>query len=635
MTELTPEKIVDASIPSDPRVSPDGSLVAFVVAPMGQRGEHRESEIRLSGTTGPPAPRRLTTGDAEDASPRWSPDGEWLYFSSDRTERGKAQIQRLPVRDPGEAEELTSWKAGVEGFVPLPDGRTLAFRAKDEPTEEDERRERERDDAEVFGDRWPYARLRLLDVASREVRTVAALGDRHAVEATPNPAGAELAVVSWPTPELDNLGRGEELHVVDLPTGEARLVCRLASGGDALAWGEDGRRIFFIGDATPARISGKALFAVDVEAGEPEMLAADLPACPTDLRRGRAGAPLVTVARGLDTTVERLDPSSGELTPLAHHPGELRSPDTSDDGRTLAALRSTAREPLEVWAGAPEGPLKRLTDLNPELRKISWGAQERLSWTAADGLELDGLLVLPPGKTRADGPFPLVTLVHGGPYGRWADSLQLGWVFSAQWLAAGGYAAFLPNPRGGLGRGHAFAASVAGAVGEDDYADVISGLDRLVDGGVADPGRLGIGGWSQGGFMAAWAIGQTDRFKAAVMGAGVSDWGMMVAESDMPHFEAECGGSTGWEGPGPHRHDELSPISHTSNISTPLLVLHGERDERVPASQGRYLARALRAQNKPFELAIYPREPHALRERNHQLDVLRRARAFLDRHLQP
>ena len=166
MTGLTPETIVDARMPSDPRVSPDGSLVAFVVAPMGQRGEHRESAIRLAGTDGSPAPRKLTAGHAEDASPRWSPDGEWLYFSSDRVERGKAQIYRLPARTAGEAEVLTSWKAGVEGFVPLPDGRTVAFWAKDEPTEEDERRERERDDAEVFGERWPYARLRLLERAT-------------------------------------------------------------------------------------------------------------------------------------------------------------------------------------------------------------------------------------------------------------------------------------------------------------------------------------------------------------------------------------------------------------------------------------------------------------------------------------
>src|SRR5689334_20080752 len=140
-------------------------------------------------------------------------------------------------------------------------------------------------------------------------------------------------------------------------------------------------------------------------------------------------------------------------------------------------------------------------------------------------------------------------------------------------------------------------------------------------------------GWSQGGFMTAWAVGQTTRFRCAIMGAGVSDWGMMVAESDSPTFEAALGGSTGWEGPGPHRHDELSPISYAGRMRTPLLILHGERDERVPASQGRFLHRALRAHGVPCELVIYPREPHTVRERAHQLDLHRRVRSWLERWL--
>jgi dipeptidyl aminopeptidase/acylaminoacyl peptidase len=205
----------------------------------------------------------------------------------------------------------------------------------------------------------------------------------------------------------------------------------------------------------------------------------------------------------------------------------------------------------------------------------------------------------------------------------------------AQWVAAQGYAVFLPNPRGGSGRGTAFAGAVAGAVGLADWPDVESGIDRLVRDGVADPGRLAIMGWSQGGFMTAWAIGQTDRFRAAIMGAGVSDWGMMVAESDVPTFEAALGGSTGWEGPGPHRHDELSPISYAHRVATPLLILHGEADERVPVSQGRFLARALRARGTTCELVVYPREPHLIGERLHLLDLHERVAAWLRRWLGP
>jgi len=200
-----------------------------------------------------------------------------------------------------------------------------------------------------------------------------------------------------------------------------------------------------------------------------------------------------------------------------------------------------------------------------------------------------------------------------------------------QWLAAAGYAVLAPNPRGGLGHGHEFAARVRGDVGGADYADVMAAVDAAIERGLADPDRLGIGGWSQGGFMTAWAITQTDRFKAAVMSAGVSDWGMLTLTGDSPHFEAELSGSRPWDGPGPHRAAARSPISFAMRVSTPLLILHGHEDARVPVSQAVGFHRALRDQDATVELVIYPREPHLVHERSHQRDMLRRVRAWYDR----
>ena len=275
----------------------------------------------------------------------------------------------------------------------------------------------------------------------------------------------------------------------------------------------------------------------------------------------------------------------------------------------------------------------------PELRRLSrhheslsggrFGRQQEFRWTAPDGLELDGLFVYP--ANDAAGPHPTVVLIHGGPYWRWDRRCHLepgDWV---QWLAAAGYAVLAPNPRGGLGHGHEFAARVRGDVGGADYADVMAAVDAAIERGLADPDRLGIGGWSQGGFMTAWAITQTDRFKAAVMGAGVSDWGMLSLTGDLPHFEAELSGSRPWDGPGPHRAAARSPISFAKRVSTPLLILHGHEDARVPVSQAVGFHRALRDQDATVELVIYPREPHLVHERSHQRDTLRRLRAWYDR----
>ena len=198
-----------------------------------------------------------------------------------------------------------------------------------------------------------------------------------------------------------------------------------------------------------------------------------------------------------------------------------------------------------------------------------------------------------------------------------------------------GYAVFLPNPRGGQGHGHAFAARVAGAVGCGEWTDILTGIDMLIADGVADSDRLGIGGWSHGGFMAAWAVGQTNRFKAALMGAGISDWGMLAATGEEGPFEAGLGGSTGWEGTGPHPHDQLSPISFASKIRTPVLILHGESDTNVPIAQAEFFHRALRRFGVEHEYVVYPRENHSIRERNHQLDLLRRTREWFDRWLAP
>lgn len=624
--------IVDGLVPSDPHVNTGETAVAFVVASVARPDEHPTSAIWLAPTDGTVVAHRLTAGTVEDHAPRWSPDGTYIYFLSDRRERGKAQLHRLAVEG-GEAEALTDWQPGIADAVPLPDGRTIALLAIDPKSEDEERRKRERDDAEVFGEHWSIQRLRLLDVEGHGLRTVEVLGDRHVAEAVPSPAGDCLAALTWPTPELDTSLRRVELHVVDVGGDRARLVCTLPSGGSNLVWDQSGNRLYYLAHVEPDWRGSQAVFVVDLADGLPRPLTANLAACPVDLCSGPEGSPLVLVAEGLDSWVGTLDATREDVTRAASLRGGAWDLSASPGGRAISLIRSTGDDPANVWAGSLESGLRRLTDLRPELRRISWGHQERIAWTAPDGLDIDGLLILPPGTTTADGPFPLVTLVHGGPYGRFADGLQLDWHPSGQWLATAGYAVLLPNPRGGQGHGHAFANRVAGAVGTGDWSDVLAGIDLVITQGVADPDRLGIGGWSQGGFMAAWAINQTERFKAAIMGAGVSDWGMMVAESDLPHFEAMLGGSTGWEGSGPHRHDALSPISFVARVTAPVLILHGAADERVPVSQGRFFARGLREHDVPHELVVYPREPHQIRERNHQLDVLHRTRAWLDRWL--
>ncbi|GAA3951306.1 S9 family peptidase [Actinoplanes auranticolor] len=639
-TPLTAELIVDGRVPQAVALSPDGRWVAYVVAPAGRAGDHPVSEVWVAATDGTEPPRRLTSGEAHDAAPRWAADSRLIYFLSDRAGRGTAQVHRIALGD-GVVEALTSWSGGVSGHLPLAAPDLVAVIAADEPSAEDVRRATERDDARVWGERVRPDRLRLLDVGSGQIRTPDGFGDRHVVEVTQRPGDGMLAVLSWSSPEVDPGAIEPALHLLDPAGGPARDLGPAAADASSPVWwsAADGWHLAYLATTPPLLAGGQAVLDVAVPvsgpAGEHRNLTAGATVCPVALVQAGTGPPLVLVADGLDTAIHRLDPAGSRPVEVSRIDGHAKWLTTNRHGDALAAVVSTAYEPRNVHAGPAHGPLTRLTDLRPELRGIRWGRQHRLSYQAPDGLALDGLLILPAGRSRDDGPFPLVTLVHGGPYDRHADRLMLDWDPSGQWLATAGYAVFLPNPRGSAGRGHDFAVRVAGAVGLQEWTDISAGIDLLVAGGVADPDRLGIGGWSHGGFMAAWAVGQTGRFKAAVMGAGISDWGMLAATGELGRFESALGGSSGWEGPGPHHHDRLSPISYAAGVRTPVLILHGENDTNVPVSQAEFYHRALRRFAVEHEYVVYPREPHALRERHHQRDVLRRTRAWFDRWLGP
>jgi len=629
--ELTAELVADGAMPLDPVISPDGRWVAYVVTTMGVK-ERRVSALWVVAADASSSARRLTPGTAWVGAPRWTPDSDALLFASG------GQLYRIGAHG-GDAEVLASWRGGICGHLPLAGGQRAAVIATGEAGEADGPGKTGRGDAMVWGEHLPGNRLWLLDLESREMRLVGGLGDRHVVEVVQRPDGGPLAVISWDGPQDEPGAFTARLHVVDPRAGTAQDLGQVGLGARSPAWWstDDGWHVAFLAVTPPGPVGGLAVLDVpapaDGAAGQQRNMTAGMSVCPAELVQVAGGAPLALFADGLDTALYRLDPGTGRFRRVSVWQGGVDSLTVSSSAEVISARVSTSLRPKDVHAGPVAGPLTRLSDTWPQLHGVRWGTQERLSYQARNGLALDALVILPAGRSRQDGPFPLITVVHGGPDDRYADEFMLGWWPSGQWLATAGYAVFLPNPRGGTGHGHQFAAMVAGAVGTHEWTDILTGIDLLIDDGIADPDRLGIGGWSHGGFMAAWAVGQTGRFKAALMGAGISDWGMQVGVGELGTLEAALGGSSGWEGPGPHRHDELSPISYASKIRTPVLMLHGQDDTNVPVGQAMYLHRALSHFGVEHELVVYPREGHLITERDHQIDVLSRTRAWFDRWL--
>jgi dipeptidyl aminopeptidase/acylaminoacyl peptidase len=632
--ELTAEIIVDMPHVMDVQLSAAGTA-AYVLGSWARKEEHYQNAIWVAPVDpAAGAPRQFTAGEANDRSPRWSPDGSRLAFLSDRHQRGTAQIHVMSARG-GEAIQITHGKEGVGEFAWSPDGSSIAFTSADDPSEEDERREKERDDARVFGERWEFSRLRVVGADDGEVRTLVD-GEHHVNLFCWSTTGNSLICLLRPTPELDARSGAGAIVRVSAETGEERARMPISGWIDALTMSPDGRCLLFIRTASGHMQSSFALWRMPADGGEPERIAGGDSACilnvwaPVGFDRA-----ICYVAEGIDSRLSWVDASSGALETI-YRPERGGFHDASvavvGGKSTLAVALSLPERPAELYAGDPSAALTRLTDHHAGVSAIAFGHQEEFLWAAPDGWALDGILIRPPDGIGA-GPLPAVVLVHGGPYGRWEDGCHVSWGDWGQWLATAGYAIIMPNPRGGYGHGETFAAAARGDVGGADWLDVLAAVDAAVDRGIADPNRLGIGGWSQGGFMTAWAVTQTDRFKAGIDGAGPTEWGWMAATSDMGAFEAELGGSTLWDGPGPYRHSEISPLSHTRRVTTPLLILHGENDARVPVSQATSFHRALRESGATVEMVIYPREPHGIDERHHQLDLLQRVREWYDRHL--
>jgi dipeptidyl aminopeptidase/acylaminoacyl peptidase len=334
----------------------------------------------------------------------------------------------------------------------------------------------------------------------------------------------------------------------------------------------------------------------------------------------------------IESTFGEIDIASGKMKHLWSGPVALSSPgqqtfSMSRDGGRLALVRESATEPRAVWVGRRSGDAldwTRLTDLHPQTAEYQQLSMESIQWKGADGRPMQGFLLKPhdydPSKR-----YPMVTAVHGGPTSAYTWSypvtFRVGWIGL---LAAQGLVVFMPNPRGSVGWGLRFAESNLGDMGGKDFLDLMAGIDYLVAAGIADEKRLGIAGWSYGGYMTMWGVSQTDRFKAAMAGAGIANWTSFHGLTKYPTFDALFYGADPYDIDKEAAYELFSPLTYIKRIKTPTLVIHGEKDPDVPAAQAYEFHRALKDHGVETQLAIYPRELHGFNEKSHILDMWER-----------
>lgn len=620
----------------DVQMSPSGSQVAFVLS-HGFKPHDEPAQSRVWLLDLPVgSSRQLTGGPRADVAPRWSPDGRRLAFTSDRADKGRAQLY---VLDPagGEAQRVCETTTRVSQPAWSPDGRLLSFIAADPDTEEEKKRKEAHEDWLVVGANPKFDRLCIADLADHSWRCVTQ-GTGHIWEYDWSPDGSELVVLVAPRPTDDGWFEAG-LALVPVAGGVPQPLLSLPGKQMAVPrWSPDGRRIAFIGCTwSDPGIVGGDIYVLDRAGGAPRCLTAGQPLSVTWLQWANDSSAIHFLAHGHGKLVlgEATVAAEPVIRPYWAEPiacSERLQPRFSTDrsGSRFAFAREDPRRPRDIWIWSAAAGWSQHSNLHADLASAAVGPTEPVRWESHDGRAIAGLLIRPADAALRP-PFPLFVHVHGGPAHCWPHRFCAGWHDWGQWLAAHGYAVFLPNYRGSFGWGTEFTGANLGDMGGGDLQDILTGVDELVTRGVADPTRLAIGGWSYGGFLSAWAITQTDRFRAAIVGAAITHWLSFHGTSEIPAWDELFWRESPYQRGG--KYQQFSPVTQVWGSSTPTLILHGGDDSCVPVTQSYELYRALQAMKVDTELVVYPRAGHSIGELPHQRDLLRRVLGWLDRHL--
>ena len=619
-----------------PSISPDGRWVAYGVTTADTRQNAYVTRLWIADAA-TAARRALTGGDRSATSYRWSPDGQWLGFVSDRA-GGRAQVFAIRP-DGGEAVQLTDAESAVQDFAWSPDGRTLAFTSA--PADSATRARRERyGDYEVV--KREYANVQLFTAsvddalrAPQRGRQRTATGGPSVQELEWSPDGTRIAFAATVNPDLAQ-GATADVYVLTLGTPDAvRRVVEQPGPDGSPHWSPDGTSLVVSSamGKTSYFASNTRLAVVPAVGGAPLTAPRAAPRSITDafdeipgFVAWRPEGIYFQGARGTATHLFRVDPASGRVTRVTAPDAFMGGAFTVSRGGRVAMLVSspTALPEVAVADLARFTAPRPLTAMSDQTRGLVLGTREVIRWASRDGTPIEGVLIKPANWTPNERR-PLLVVIHGGPTGVDRPSLLAPDVrnYPADVWAGRGALVLKVNYRGSAGYGEAFRKLNVRNLGVGDAWDVLSGVDTLVARGWADSTRLGAMGWSQGGYISAFLTTSTTRFRAISVGAGISDWATYYYNTDITPFTINYLGANPVDDAEIYR--KTSPISYVAGARTPTLIQHGELDRRVPIANAYELRQALADRGVPVEMIVYkgfghgitkPREQRAVMEHN-------------------
>ena len=617
-------------------ISPDGKRVAWVESLPGAGGAPSpNSAIYVADISAPATKKRITAGDGKAAHEEhdiaWSGDSKQLAFLSDAPKTGQLQLFVAGATG-GAAKQLTHVKGFLAGPGWSPDSKTIALLFTENATRAAGPLVAETPDEGVVSEDFLEQRLTLVDATTAGQRQLSP-ADMYVYEFDWAPDSKQLAITSA-------RGNGDDnwyiagLFAIDAASGAMRDV--QPKPGMQIAnprWSPDGKQIIFIGGLmSDEPIPGGDVYVTFANGGTLRNLTpaskstatsvAWLPKSEGILITGIAAGEMFVERLSLDgtTTFHWKGPETlahGEFVPYVS---------VASDGKTTAVVRTSFSKAPEVWAG-PIGDWNQITHVNAAL-KPAWGEAKSLRWTTNIG-SVQGWLIYPSDFDPAK-KYPLVVYVHGGPAWAFTPKFPDRWNYPFA-LPAHGFFVLEPNPRGSYGMGEKFVRANVKDFGYGDFLDIMAGVDKALQEAPVDSERLGITGWSYGGFMTMWAVTQTDRFGAAVAGAGLSNYLSYYGENKIDQWMIPYFGATVYDDPVVYA--KSSPINFIKKAKTPTLIVVGDRDGECPAPQSYEFWHALKTLGVPTEFVIYPNEGHLFANPEHSRDVIERTVMWFGQYL--
>jgi acylaminoacyl-peptidase len=633
---------------SDPQISPDGEKIVFTYSEVNMKENRYDAHLWM--IDGKKKIRQFTHGICSESNPRWSPKGDQIVFVSNRKghkdkddEKPSPQLFIIPI-DGGEARKITYHEEGAANPQWSPNGRTVLFTSKvfkGEKNEDSDVRTITRMVYRFDGKGWydgKYTHLFTVPSKGGKIRQLTD-GEYDVGSATWRPDGKQVAFVANIEEDAD-LSRYRNIYTVSAKGGEPEILYKGEGPISSVSWSPDGKYIAFTGRVIedPALFwhRNTELFIFDTETKKTRCLTSGF-----DRTMGYGGAPIWShdsktiyfkaPDRG-SVHIYRTD-LKGNVEKVTEGNVNIGGFGLDVSGEKITYTLSDTTNPSEVYLHE-KNPVK-LTNMNKALmKKLDISEPEEFWFTAGDGVKVQGW-VIRPHRYEAGEKYPTALEVHGGPRGAYTFNLGAA-EHEFQVLAEHGYVVVYTNPRGSTGFGEEFSRMISGHWGDRDYLDCMEALDYVIENyDYVDPERLGILGGSYGGWMTNWALGHTDRFKAAVTMRSISNWYSMHGTSDIAFNEHDIGwGKEPWEDP------ELilskSPITYIEDIHTPLLIIHSENDFRCPIEQSEQLYVGLKKLGRTTEFIRFPDEFHGLSrsgQPKHRIERLQHILRWFDTHL--